>query len=576
MPVSSVIRRNRSRPGSDDPDYESGPILLELDLTEPLLVAPPPDPVAAIRARRRTRLDAVLAGLRRAAADPDVGGLIAKVSGGGMGFATAQEIRDAVAGFRAGGKRAVAYAESFGEFASGTAGYYLATAFDEVWLAESGDVGLVGIAGQAFFARAALDKAGVDVEVSARYEYKNAPNMLTETGFTGPHREAVTRLVSSTGDQIVDGIAAARSLSAERVRRLVAQSPLSATAALEAGLVDHVGYRDEVYDDLRVGLGGKVRLKYLSRYHRGVVTAVAAKIGSRARPKLGLVYAVGGVRSGRSGRTPAGATYLGSDTIGAALRAAVRDDDVHAIVLRVDSPGGSYIASDTIRRDVLLARRAGKPVVASMGDVAGSGGYYIAMAADTIVASQATLTGSIGVFGGKPVLSQLLDRIGIAAEQIADGPRAGMFSVNRKFSADERSALEAWLDRVYDDFTNKAAMDRGLGRDRLHELARGRIWTGADAQQRGLVDVLGGLETALSTARHKAGMAARSDRDDVRVFPKIGPVDRLRGPKSSLDPAADAAAAALFAGWGPFADLATAMGLPTEGPLVVPGHLMVR
>lgn len=581
MPAAAhdiLDRVRRAGVGGKGPDGEDGPVVLELDLTEPLLAAPASDPVEAVRSRRRLTLAGVLDGLRRASDDRDVAGIVVQIGGTPCGLATAQELRAAVAAFRATGRFAVAWSVTFGEFGAGTPGYYLATVFDEIWLQESGDVGLIGVAGQVLFLHDALDRAGIDAQVGQRHEYKNAANMFTRTGFTEPHREAVGAIVDSFAAQLVDAVGTARGLRPDRVRELVDASPLTAADAHAAGLIDRVGYRDEVYDAVRERAGGAAALLFLARYRPSRVEAVSSRITRRKDPQIALIYGIGTIRTGRTVRSPLGGPSMGSDTIGAALRAAVEDDDVVAIVLRVDSPGGSYVASDSVRREVLRARAADKPVIVSMGEVAGSGGYFIAMAADVIVANPATITGSIGVLGGKAVVERLLDRVGIGVDAVARGARALMFSPRQPFSEDQRAALDGWLDRVYDDFTAKVAADRGLSRDCVHELARGRIWSGADAHDRGLVDELGGLADAVRLARERAGLAVRMDHGDVRVFPKTALLDRVRRPQSSEDPAASAAAVRLDA-WGQFAGLAAALGLPAAGPLHMPfsaGGLVVR
>jgi len=389
-----------------------GRVLLELDLTEAPPETGPSDPLGMLRSRRRPTLRAVVDALADAATDPHVAGLVVRV-GGRLPLARAQELRDAVITFRAGGKPAVAWAETFGEGDSGSVAYLLATAFGQVWLQPSGELGLTGVAVEATFLRGAFDKAGLEPQFAQRHEYKSAVDRLTRYGFTDAHREAQTRLAESAYEQVVTTVADARGLSEQRVRELVDAAPLSAAEALEAGLVDRVGYRDEVYAAAR----GDAELLFLSRYRRS--NPVAARVRRRSKPVVGLVSVTGAIQQGRSRRGPlspdAGA---GSDTVTAALRAAGRDDDVRAVVLRVDSPGGSYVASDTIWREVGQLRRAGKPVVASMGDVAASGGYFVAMAAEAIVAQPGTLTGSIGVYSGKIVGERLLERLGIGTEAV--------------------------------------------------------------------------------------------------------------------------------------------------------------
>lgn len=546
------------------------PLILELDLTEGLIEGPPGDPISALLGMRRPRLQDVLDGLRRARTDDRVKALVAKVGGRPIGFGAVQELREAITAFRESGKRTVAWAETFGEFGPGTVPYYLASAFEHVALQPSGDVVVTGVAVEEKFLRGVLDKLDVKWEVGQRHEYKTAVNTFTQEGFTEAHREADERLIASLSEQIVTGIAEGRGKSATDVRALIDKAPLLASEALEAGLVDRLAYRDEVYEEVRRAVDGDPRLQYVSRYNRA--HALGSRIPKPREQVVALVRVSGGIRLGRSGRGPVAAGASGSDTIAGAIRAAIKDDKVSAIVLRVNSPGGSYVASDVIWREVVRAGAVGKPVVVSMGDVAASGGYFVAMGADTIVAQPGTLTGSIGVFGGKPVVGDLLARFGVSWDTVREGARAGMFSTTTPFTEDEWSRVNSWLDRIYDDFTAKAAQGRSLTRERVHELARGRVWTGADAKENGLVDVLGGLDLAASVARKKAGLP---DDAPLRPYPHVSPLDRLRPPDSSEDRTAARAAIRLET-WGPLADLANRAGLPLGGPLMLPERYEVR
>ncbi|MFF4196246.1 signal peptide peptidase SppA [Nonomuraea sp. NPDC001831] len=547
----------------------TGPLVLELDLTEGLTEGPPSDPVAAVLSMRKTRLSDVLSGLRRAARDSRVKALVVKLGGNPMGLAMVQELREAVTRFRASGKLTVAYAETFGEFSGGTVPYYLATAFERVYLQPSGDVGLTGVAMEQRFLKGALTKLGVAVEAGQRHEYKTAVNTFTQDHMTEPHRESMTRIVESVAEQLVHGIAEGRRLDPAKVRELIDRGPFTASEAQETGLVDALAYRDEVYDEVRRATGGEAHLLFVSRYAR---SAAVRKLPHPMADCIALVHGSGQIRSGRSGRSPlGGGGAMGSDTISAALRAARRDEHVKAVVFRVDSPGGSYVASDTVWREVTLTRRV-KPVIVSMGDLAASGGYFVSMGADVIVAQPGTLTGSIGVYGGKPVMTDLLQKIGINTELVADGVNAGMFSTARGFSPEQWDRVNGWLDRIYDDFVGKVAESRGLTRERAHELARGRVWTGADAHANGLVDELGGLEHALALARERARLA---DDAPVRVYPRLNPLERLRGPESSEDKSAALARMRLDA-WGPLARLSAELGLPAAGPLSLPGWYIIR
>ncbi|GAA4980253.1 protease-4 [Nonomuraea thailandensis] len=547
----------------------TAPLILELDLTEGLTEGPPADPLAAVLSMRKTRLADVLSGLKRARQDPRVKALVVKIGGQPLGLAMVQELRQAVIHFRASGKLTVAFSETFGEFGGGTVPYYLATAFERLYLQPSGDVGLTGVALEQRFVKGALGKLGVGFEAGQRHEYKTAPNTFTQDHMTDPHRESMARIVESVTESMVAGIADGRRLDPGKVRELIDRGPFTAAEAQEAGLVDGLAYRDEVYDELKRAAGDEAHLLYVSRYARG---AAVRKLPHPMADAIALVHATGMIRTGRSGRSPlGGGGAMGSDTISAALRAARRDDHVKAVVFRVDSPGGSYVASDTVWREVTLTRKV-KPVIVSMGDLAASGGYFISMAADVIVAQPGTLTGSIGVYGGKPVFSELLEKAGITSEMVAEGANAGMFSTSRGFSPEQWERINAWLDRIYDDFVGKVAQSRDLSRERTHELARGRVWTGADARASGLVDELGGLEDALAMARKRAGLA---DDAPVRTYPRLNPLERLRGPESSEDRSAALARIRMDA-WGPLARLSAELGLPAVGPLILPGWYSIR
>jgi protease-4 len=546
----------------------TAPLVLELDLTEGLTEGPPADPLSALLSMRKPRLADVLSGLKRARQDPRVRALVVKLGGHPLGLAMVQELRTAVIHLRAAGKLTVAFAETFGEFGAGTVPYYLASAFERVYLQPSGDVGLTGVALEQRFVRGALDKIGVEYQLGQRHEYKTAANMFTQDHMTGPHRESVGRIAESVTEQIVAGIADGRRLDAGKVRELIDRGPFIGAEAVEAGLVDRLAYRDEVYDEVRGEVkraaGDDAHLLYVNRYARN---ALPKKLPHPGEQTIALVHGSGMIRLGRSGRSPiGGGSAMGSDTVAAALRSARRDDHVKAVVFRVDSPGGSYVASDTIWREVMLTRKV-KPVIVSMGDLAASGGYFVSMGADVIVAQPGTLTGSIGVFGGKPVIGELLGKIGISTEMVGEGANAGMFSTTQAFSDAQWERIDAWLDRIYDDFVGKVAEGRRLDRDRAHELAKGRVWTGADAREGGLVDELGGLEDALAIARKRAGLAADAP---VRVYPRLHPLERLRPAESSEDKAAALTRLRLEA-WGPLAHLAGALGLPSYGPLLLPG-----
>jgi protease-4 len=531
------------------------PLLLELDLTELPVDPDPDDQLARLRNRGRRQLRPTLRALHDAAADPQVVGLVAKV-GGTLPWAAMQELRLGVQEFAAGGKPTVAWAESFGEVAD-TAAYVLATAFDTVWLQPGGSIGLLGVSAETTFLGAALEKLGVQAQFEQRHEYKNAVDTLTRTAFTEPHREALDALTGSLYAEAVDRIAAGRALAAERVRELVDTGPRTAAEARAVGLVDELGYRDQVYAAVRARVGVESELLFADRW----TPRRRPRLPLPRRGRVALVQAHGTIVGGRTRRGVMG-RQVGSDSVSAELRAALADEHVRAVVLRVDSPGGSAVASETIWREVCRVRESGRPVVVSMGALAASGGYYIACPADVIVALPGTLTGSIGVFGGKFVLRDALDRVGLTTGAVEQGAHALMFSSRRGFAEDERERLAATVDAIYDDFVGKVAAGRGRSVAEVEAVARGRVWSGRDAREIGLVDELGGLRDAVRIARERAGLPA-----DAPVTPalKVPPLARLGRPRNSEDPRAVTSAP-----WPGLTELAAALDLPAGLELRMP------
>lgn len=538
-------------------------ILLELDLATGVLESTPADPLAAWRARGTPILPDLVRRLREAIKRDEVVGLIAHIGGNGLEPAQAEELGAAVEAFGSAGKPTVCWAETFGETGNGTVDYHLAAHFDEIWLQPSGGLALVGFAAQGTFVRGALDRLGVEPQVHRRHEYKSAPDLVLRESMSDEQRETLQRLTDGLTGSVTATIARRRSLEPDEVRGVIADAPLTPAQAAERGLVDHVGYRDEAYAAVERRVGEGATRRFVHRWtpprrdelERRVRHEVARRLG-RARPAtIAVVPVVGGIMLGRTGHSPVSGRTAGSDTICAALRAAREDEDVAAVVLRVVSPGGSYTASDAIHREVARLRETGRPVIASMGGVAASGGYFVAMGADEIVALPSTVTGSIGVFAGKMVVRAAQEKIGVGREIVATGEQAAMWSATRPFTDDELRRLDRWLDDVYADFTQKAAAGRGMAREDLEPLARGRVWTGTDARERGLVDRLGGIDAALEAAAGRA----RIDLADALVtrYPAVSPLERLRPPVNSDAPGAAAAAPAL-----PGAELLAALGSP--------------
>ncbi len=412
--------------------------LLEVNLEGGLLERLPADPLAQLMLRGRPTLRSVVDALEKAGDDPKVTGLVATLGAGSLGIAQAQEVRDAVLAFRAKKKTAVAFAETFGEFGPGNGGYYLATAFDEIYLQPSGDVGLTGIIATHPFLRGTLDKLGVVPRMDHRYEYKNAMNLFTEKKFTPAHKEATSRLLASVFGQMVKGIAEGRKLGEDEVKTIFDNGPYLGQEAVDAKLVDGLAYRDEVYEKAKSKAGKDAKLLFLGQYLER-----AGRPHEKGKT-VALVYGVGGVSRGKDDYDPLGGSFrMGSDTVAAAFRDAVEDKDVKAILFRVDSPGGSYVASDTIWRETVRAKKAGKPVIVSMGDVAASGGYFVSMAADKIVAQPGTITASIGVLGGKMLTSGLWDKVGLGWDEVHTSANGTMWTDIRDYTPAEWARFQA-------------------------------------------------------------------------------------------------------------------------------------
>jgi protease IV len=488
--------------------------------------------------------------LHRAAEDSRVAGLIARVQLPAAAAGPVQELREAVAAFTA-VKPSLAWAETY----PGTLSYYLASAFGEVWMQPSGSVGLIGFATNALFLRDALEKAGIEAQFVARGEYKSAANRFTQDRYTDAHREADTRLLESLRAQVWRGVADSRNIGYNSLDALADRAPLLRDVAVNSGLIDRVGFRDEAYARIAelVGADGvspesgdaddetaPPRL-YLSRYARATGPGGPPRPsmpGRRPKPTIAVVTVAGPIVSGRGGSRslPFGSSSAGGDTVAAGLREAAADDSVSAIVLRVDSRGGSVNASETIWREVKKARERGKPVVASMGAVAASGGYYVSVGADAIVANPGTITGSIGVVTGKLVARDLKGRLGVGSDAVRTNANADAWSINAPFTPEQHAQVEAEADLFYTDFVQRVAKGRNLSIEAVEAVARGRVWTGADALEHGLVDELGGLRIAV----HRAKVLAGLDEDaNVRIigYPGSSLWEFLR-PRPSSQPAA--------------------------------------
>ena len=486
--------------------------VLRIDLDK--AISERPQPFGNLFGDETTNYTTLLNALKHGADDSRVKGLVARTGNATLGFAQVQELREAVKAFRAKGKFAYAFGETFGELGGGTRSYYAATAFDQIWLQPTGALALVGIHAEVPFFKGTLDKIGVEAQFGRRAEFKSAATQFTETKLLATDREAEDAMLTSLYEQIAAGIGEGRGVTPDIAKQLIDGGPYTNQQALDKHLIDKIGYRDEVEAAAREKAGSGANMMDPNDY----LTAV--QVGETATDVVAVIRAIGPIVSGGGSDSP----FDNSDTVSAdstvrALEEATRDKQVKAIVLRIDSPGGSGTASESIWRAVKRAREAHKPVIVSMGNAAASGGYYIACGADKIVADPGTLTGSIGVFAGKFVLAGLYDKLGITVDTLSYGHDAGIESDQTEFTPEQKQHFNDMLDDFYKTFVARVAEGRHLDPVKAEAIARGRVWTGLQAKERGLVDMLGGFEEAITQAKLAAGLPA--DKPVIlRSFPK--------------------------------------------------------
>ena len=469
-----------------------------------------------------------------------------------------QELRDAIIDFRQSGKKVIAFLEYGGDRE-----YYLATAADRVFLLPTSPLDLVGVASYEVFLRGAFDTVGAYPDFIHIGEYKTAVNQLTEKGFTPAHREMSESLNHDMYDQLVRGIAMARKKTESEVRRLIDQGPFSPGDALRAGLVDDLAYLDQLDDrvpEMRPSSGDSSRVEGAD-YQR----ISPRSVGIRPRSKIAVLYAVGVIASGKSSSDPINGGVVGSDTLVEQIRQVRADDSVKAIVLRIDSPGGSSVASDVIWRELMITRdeKPSRPLITSMSDLAASGGYYIAVPGQVIVAQPGTLTGSIGVFSGKFVIDGTLAKVGVNTATIKSGANADINSPFSRFTPDQQAKLLDYMQGFYDGFVKKVADGRHTTPERINAVAQGRVWTGEQARQNGLVDVLGGLDTAVAIAKQRAKIPADEDVELVAYPPRRSFYEALTEPFRSSS----------FGAWGVLAGGAEGRALAA---LTTPARLFRR
>ncbi|HEY0406944.1 MAG TPA: signal peptide peptidase SppA [Pyrinomonadaceae bacterium] len=453
----------------------------------------------------------LLTQLRKAKVDKRIGAVLLDIDISGAGWGKAEELRDAITDFRSSGKPIYAYMEL-----GMNKEYYIALACEKIFVAPPGDLFVNGFAADVMFFRGSLDKLGIYPDVYQIGKYKNAPDSFTRKEMSEAQREVVNAILDDLFNRFVKTIATTRHKSEEDVRAIIDNAPYSAPDAQKIGLIDSASYRDEVEQELKGRLGYKdadeLRLTSGEQYAEIGPESLGLNRGER----VAIIYGTGSIGSGKSEGGPFNGQSIGSDTFIKAIDDARKDDSIKAIVLRIDSPGGSSYASDVIWHAIERAR-AKKPVVVSMSDVAASGGYYIACNANKIVAEPSTYTGSIGIFAGKPVMKEFYNWLGITNEYVLRGKNAGLFRETEKFTPEEREKFFGIIKSTYyDEFVPKVAKGRNRSPEYVDSIGQGRVWTGAQAKENGLVDELGGLDRAIEIARQLAGIPA--DKGVKRVI----------------------------------------------------------
>jgi protease-4 len=467
-----------------------------------LLEVPPDDVVGQLMGRESATVRALTESLRNAQRDDRVAGVLLLPSSLDLPFwGKVQELREALLEFRQSGKPVIAFLEYGGDRE-----YYLASAADHIFLLPTSPLDLTGVASYEVFLRGAFEKMGAYPDFVHVGAYKTAVNQFTEKGFTPEHREMTESLTRDLYDQIVEHLAEAREKNVDEMRRLFDEGPFTPTAAHAAGLVDELAYFDELdarFEDLDLVEPDLPHLEEAD--YRGVT---ARSLGLRPQARIAVLYAAGVIASGDSSYDAVNGAIVGSDTIVEQLRRIREDDTIRAVVLRVDSPGGSSVASDVIWRALMVTRdeEPSRPIVASMSDLAASGGYYISMPADVIIAQPATLTGSIGIFGGKIAIGDSLAKLGVGTETVRAGRNSTIDSPFEPFTPDQRQKLQGYMQTFYEGFVEKVASARQRTPAQIDAVAQGRVWTGRQARERGLVDMLGGLDTAVAVAKERAGI----------------------------------------------------------------------
>jgi protease IV len=465
-----------------------------------------------------TTVSSVWMSLKKAAADSHVKAIMLQPQGLSAGWATLEEIRSGIEQFRKSGKPVYAYLRT-----PGARDYYVALAADRIYQGREDPLMLKGIRAEIMYFKNTLDKLGVNVEIAHAGKYKDFGDMFTRTGMSPETREVMTTLVDEIYGNMVARIAEGRRKSPEEVKAIIDQGPFTAKQTLKAGLVDELGFEDEAWGGLkdRLKSGEPVKLS-LEKYAK----VPQEDAGMPGNSRIALVIAQGEIVRGTPSDDGSEEGALTSYGVNKLLKQAGSDTRIKGVLVRIDSPGGEVTASDDIWREMNLLSKK-KPVVISMADVAASGGYYMAMTGDPIVAYPLTMTGSIGVVFGKPNLRGLYDKLGITKDAIERGKHAGIDSDYKPLSPDERKKLQEGIDETYQDFVSKVADARKRKYEEIEPSAQGRVWLGSQAKQHGLVDELGGFDRAIELLKAKANIPAGEQVRIVTLPPRRNLIETL-------------------------------------------------
>lgn len=519
--------------------------VLVLDVSGDMPDYAPNDPLAeSLGMSSNKSFTGLMTQIRKAKVDSRIGAVLLDIDFPGIGWGKATELRDAIKDLRAAGKPVYAYMEL------GTnREYYIATAAEKIFVPPTGDIYVNGLAAEAMFYKGSLDKLGVEAEViQIGPKYKNAPDQYTKTKMGEGQAEVMNAILDEYYNTLVNAIAESRGKTADEVKTMIDSAPYNAVQAKELGLIDDAIYREQVDGLLKQKLGYAEETKLRTVSGSVYKDVTPSSVGLENGERIAVIYASGMINVGSSISSPISGDMVGSDTVVKAVNDAANDRSIKAIVLRVDSPGGSALASDLMWY-ALENAKAKKPVVVSMSDVAASGGYYIACNANKIIAEPTTITGSIGMFMGKPIVRGMYEWLGVSNEYVMRGKNAGIFRETEKWTPEERTKMEEMANNVYfSNFVPKVAQGRGKTNEEVDTLGQGRVWTGTQAKENGLVDDFGGLEKAIQTAKELASLPADKDVKRV-VFPApVTLIERLLGSggsQTSDDQAAKALAESL-------------------------------